>query len=241
MELDHAGIVTSHACNGHYPFCIDKFVHTSGTPISVETVGKFLEVLKKHTDKPLEILLLGGDPSVLAEDRLIAICNKIHEYGFKALMSTNGILKDKIIRLLPYFDSVQITAHNDEEIDFWRPYADKINIKWSGDMLFNYKAFKHFIKYSKGFSRRSVSMYFKPDFTELCTDEKIWKKLNKLDWKRNGSYEYAFYKGVRFKKGIHGETNIIDEPCVPKVYPNGNYSKTWNNEDLDDYLTNGEW
>lgn len=84
-------------------------------------------------------------------------------------------------------------------------------------------------------------MYFKPDFTELCTDEKIWNVLNTLDWKRNGSYNYAFYEGVRFKKGIHGETNIIDEPTVPKVYPNGNYNKTWNDEELDDYLTDGEW
>ena len=49
-------------------------------------------------------------------------------------------------------------------------------------------------------------------------------------------YEYTFYKGVRIKKCIPGETNIIDEPTVPKVYPNGNYNKTWCNEEMDNYL-----
>ena len=79
-------------------------------------------------------------------------------------------------------------------------------------------------------------MYFTPDFQELCVDEKVWNLLNTLEWHRNGSYEYAFYNGVRFKKCIHGETNIIDEPSVPKLYPNGAYNKTWNDEIMDDYL-----
>jgi hypothetical protein len=80
-------------------------------------------------------------------------------------------------------------------------------------------------------------MYFTPDFQELCNDEKVWELLNTLDWQRNGSYMYAFYEGVRFKKCIHEETNIIDEPTVPKLYPNGNYNKTWDDEELDDYLS----
>ena len=79
-------------------------------------------------------------------------------------------------------------------------------------------------------------MYFTPDFEELCKDERVWELLDTLEWKRNGSYMYAFYRGVRFKKCIPGETNLIDEPTVPKLYPNGNYNKTWNNEDMDDYL-----
>ena len=100
---------------------------------------------------------------------------------------------------------------------------------------------EHFIDYTQGFGRRSVSMYFTPDFHELCEDQRVWDVLNTLDWKRNGSYMYAFYKGVRFKKCIPGETNIIDEPIIPKLYPNGNYNKTWCHEELDDYLTNSEW
>jgi hypothetical protein len=76
---------------------------------------------------------------------------------------------------------------------------------------------------------------------ELCTDKEVWELLDTLDWVRNGSYNYAFYKGVRFKKCIRGETNLIDEPTIPKLYPNGNYNKTWCNEELDDYLSNCEW
>lgn len=79
-------------------------------------------------------------------------------------------------------------------------------------------------------------MYFTPDFKQLCSDQKIWSLLDTLEWKRNGSYMYAFYKNIRFKKCIPNETNIIDEPTVPKLYPNGNYNKTWLNENLDDYL-----
>ena len=36
---------------------------------------------------------------------------------------------------------------------------------------------------------------------------------------------YTIDDGVRFKKCIPGETNIIDEPTIPKLYPNGNYSE----------------
>lgn len=83
-------------------------------------------------------------------------------------------------------------------------------------------------------------MYFTDDFQELCLDPAIWQLLNSMTWKRNGSYLYTFYKGVRIKRCIPDETNIIDEPTVPKVYPNGNYNKTWQHEELDDYL-NGSW
>lgn len=155
-------------------------------------------------------------------------------------MSTNGIQKDKIKNIMFYYDWIQITVYSDKNIDYWRGYEDKINLKISGDKLLTYDKLMHFIEYTKDFERRSVSMYFTPDFQELCTDKKVWELLNTLDWRVNGAYEYAFYQGVRFKKCIHGSTNIDDEPSVPKLYPNGNYNKTWENEDLDDYLKLGK-
>lgn len=151
-------------------------------------------------------------------------------------MSTNGLLKGTVKDCLPYFDSIQITTHSDKETDYYRQYQDKINVKFSGDHECTLETLNHFIDYTKGFYRRSVTMYFTPDFKELCTDERVWDLLNTLTWQRNGSYEYAFYEGVRFKRCIHGLTNIIDEPSVPKLYPNGNYNKTWNHEELDEYL-----
>lgn len=45
-------------------------------------------------------------------------------------------------------------------------------------------------------------------------------------------------KALDLKDVIHGGTNIIDEPTVAKLSQNGNYNRTWNHEDLDDYLSN---
>ena len=236
FNLDHVDIVTSHVCNKNCEFCIDKFKGTDNKFIELSTVDNFLSLIRENCDEPLEVLLLGGEPTALPEERLRDICDIVHKHGFRVIMSTNGKLRDKIIRLLPYFESIQVTVNSDEEIDFYRQYADKINIKLAGDKDLTIDKFNHFIEYTEGFDRRSISMYFTPDFEELCTDKDIWGILETLDWKRNGSYEYAFYKGVRVKKCIHGETNIVDEPTVPKVYPNGNYNKTWNHEEMDDYL-----
>jgi organic radical activating enzyme len=239
--IDHADIVTTHTCNNKCTFCIDKFVNTDDRIVSLEDVDKFLKMLRKTTNKKLDVLLLGGEPTTLPTEHLIEIANLIHKYGFEVAMSTNGINKDKIIEILPYFDWIQVTVHSDAQIDYWRKWPDKINIKWSGDKLFTMEKLQHFVEYTEGFSRRSVSMYFTPNWEELCTDKEVWELLDTLDWVRNGSYNYAFYKGVRFKKCIHGETNLIDEPTIPKLYPNGNYNKTWCNEELDDYLSNCEW
>ena len=241
MHIDHADIVTSHKCNNNCKFCIDTFIHSSDNEVSLKNIEKFLKVVRRHTDKNCCVLLLGGEPTMLSTEKLIAIARLVHSYGFSVSMSTNGINKQRILDILPEFDWVQITMHSDKEIDYWRPYASRINAKWSGDKLMTLEKMEHFIDYTQGFGRRSVSMYFTPDFHELCEDQRVWDVLNTLDWKRNGSYMYAFYKGVRFKKCIPGETNIIDEPIIPKLYPNGNYNKTWCHEELDDYLTDGEW
>ena len=235
-NLDHIDIVTTHQCNMMCAHCIDKFRGTSDDIIKLTDIEKFLKLVRKHTDKNLSVLLLGGDPTAVGAHHLIRIAKLVKTYGFRIIMSTNGILKGTIMDILPYFDSIQITTHSDKETDYWRQFADKINIKIAGDASFTYEKMMHFINYTKDFSRRSVSMYFTPEFEELCTDERVWNLLDTLDWQRNGSYMYAFYQGVRFKKCIHGETNIIDEPTVPKLYPNGNYNKTWDHEELDAYL-----
>lgn len=238
IVIDHADIVTSHMCNNHCKFCVDKFIHTSSDKVSMENIGKFLQLLRMHTNERLEVLLLGGEPTMLETEELINIAKLIHSYGFSPIMSTNGIDKEKIRSVLPYYDWVQVTVHRDSDIDYWRDEPHKINIKLSGDSTLDIHKLRHFIAYTEGFERRSVSMYFTPDFEQLCKDEDIWNLLDFeiTNWKRNGSYVYGFYEGVRFKKCIPGETNIIDEPTVPKLYPNGNYNKTWCNEEMDTYL-----
>lgn len=236
IEIDHADIVITHECMNHCPFCIDKFVHTSNNVVSETDVAKFMRKLKSVTDKDIEVLFLGGEPTCAGVDKLYVLANIVRSYGYSPIISTNNPSKQLVCELLPCFDWIQVTVHNDSQIDFYRQYKEKINVKWSGDQYMDIHKFNHFINSTVDFPRRSISMYFTPDFQELCTDKEVWKILDSLEWKRNGSYLYSFYKGVRIKRCINGETNIIDEPTVPKLYPNGNYNKTWNNEDLDDYL-----
>ena len=241
IDIDHIDIVTSHNCNRNCEFCVDRFLHSYKKFIELKDIEKFLKMISAVTDKKLEVLLLGGEPTILPTDMLIEIAQMIHSYGFLAIMSTNGVLKEKIIKLTDYYDWIQVTVYNDEEIDFYRNCANKINLKICGDESLTLEKLNHFIDYTKDFERRSVTMYFTEDFEELCKDKRVWEILDSLEWVRNGSYYYTSYKGVRFKKCVYGETNIIEEPCVPKLYPNGNYNKTWNDEDLDDYLTDNKW
>ena len=237
MNLDHVDIVVTHTCNMNCRHCIDKYRGCYDSIVSVERVENFLNIIDKHANKGLEVLLLGGEPTVAGEEHLIKIADIAHKHGFEITMSSNGQLKSVICGVLPFFDSVQITTHSDKETDFWEQYGEKINIKISGDRHLTKESLEHFVDYTKNkFFRRSVSMYFTEDFEELCTDRYVWDLLDKMQWNRNGSYKYAFYEGVRFKKCIHGETNIIDEPTIPKLYPSGVYNKTWCNEHSDPYL-----
>jgi MoaA/NifB/PqqE/SkfB family radical SAM enzyme len=178
IEIDHIDIVTSHLCNKRCPFCIDKFIGTSSEFIKLDDITRFLKMIKEYTDKKLDVLLLGGEPTVLPKELLIEIANLIHQEGFLVMMSTNGKLKNKIVELIPYYDSIQVTVNSDEEIEFYRNWPDKINVKLAGDESLTMDKFRHFIEYTKGFSRRSISMYFTADFRELCMDEEIWELLN---------------------------------------------------------------
>lgn len=236
MYIDHADVVVTHECMNHCPFCIDKFVHTSNEVVKREDLIRFLKKLRSVTSRKLEVLFLGGEPTCAGIEKLAELTDIVREFGFSPIISTNNPKKELIVKLLPYFDWIQVTVHSDKQIEFYRQYKDKINIKLSGDKNLTLEKLNHFIDVTKDFERKSISMYFTPLWKELCTDEEVWSLLNKLSWTRNGSYVYTFYQGVRIKRCIHGETNLVDEPSVPKLYPNGNYNKTWNNETLDDYL-----
>ena len=245
IGISHADIVTTHACNMNCKYCIDKFKGSSSGIVELGYVKKFLELLKEKTYKvnfaydnnpKIEILLLGGEPTLLGSDYLIEIAKIVKSYGFEICISTNGIKKETIKNIIPFFDWVQITCYSDSQIDFWRPYKNKINIKMAGDETLSLERFKHFVEYTKDFARKSLTLYFKPDFELLCQDEKVLTYFDSAEWKRLGSYMYAFIDGVRIKKPIFGVTNIIDEPLIPKLYPNGTYNKTWLHEEPDEYI-----
>lgn len=234
--IDHADIVVTHECKNHCPFCVDKFINTSVAVVSTEAVKKFLSTIKPHAKPNTEVLLLGGEPTMASIANLNGITNIIREYGFSPIISTNNPNKDLIISLLPYFDWIQYTIRSWQDIKFFLPYKDKTNIKLAGDKRLTLEKLEEFIELTKDYPRKSVSMYFTPSHEELCTDPRIWSILDSLDWTKNGSYLYTFYKGVRIKRCIKGVTNLVEEPSVPKLYPNGNYNKTWANEDQDGYL-----
>ena len=238
VSIDHADIVVTHKCTFNCKYCIDEFRNSYNTIVSLEDISKFLNVLKLNTNKKLTILLLGGEPTEVGSYYLKEISNLIHKYDYKVCMSTNGFYRDIVNECLEFMDWVQITMHNFNEIQYWsnQKYLNKINAKYSGDNKFTFKILNDFISATKIFGRSSVSMYFTKDFKELCEDPEVWKLLDTLQWTRLGSYYYAFYKGTRFKKCVPNETNIIDEPLIPKLYPTGVYNKTWCNEVYDPYL-----
>lgn len=246
-EISHADIVLTHQCNMNCPCCIDKFRNQSKDIIKPADIRKFLRILKEHTCKTksfgfdknpnIEILLLGGEPTMVGVDYLSFIAGMVHSFGFEICISTNGIKRDVIEQIIPFYNWLQITVRSKKEIDFWRKYKDKVNIKLPGDHTLTLEKFNSFVEETKDFARKSLTMYFTPDFKELCTDSKMWEVLSAAEWERCGSYLYTFINGVRVKRCIPGITNIADEPLIPKLYPNGNYNKTWFNENQDSYLT----
>ena len=193
-DLDHIDIVVSHHCNMKCPYCIDKFKGIDGE-IEINSIKQFLEKIREITVKKLEVLLLGGEPTIIGSKKLIEIARLIKKYDFSPIISTNGFAKDTLTEILPYFDWIQITTHSEKETEYWRKINKKynnINLKLSGDKSLTYDKLMKFIEETTDFKRRSVSMYFTPSFEELCKDKDIWNLLDTLDWERNGSYLYAF-------------------------------------------------
>lgn len=235
--IDHIDIVTTHRCNQSCNYCIDPFRNTSKKIINIEKVAEFLASIREKTDKKLTVLLLGGEPTLLSKQKLKQLTNTIHEYGFRASISTNGQLWKKAIKIAPFFDTIQVTIDDFDQIPLLYDIKDKVNVKMPGDEYLHWQRLTEFMEETKDFYRQSVPMYFNPQtFKELCEDRYVWDFLDSLSWKRDGSYKYAFYNDIRFKKCIPGETNIIDEPKIPKLYPNGNYNCNWQDETMNNYL-----
>ncbi len=244
-----ADLLVTHSCNMHCPHCVDDFVNKSDEIVSLDKVDEFFTLLKNEvTDKweknygekpKIEIMLLGGEPTMAGAEHLNKIAELAHKNDFDILISTNGKNKEVISKIVPNFDWVQLTCRTDEEIDFWRPFKDKINIKLPGDESLTFEKFKHFEEYAKDFGRRSLIMYFDSDYNETCKDEKMWDYLNGLDWEQKGNYLLAYTQnGTRIKRRFHGVPDATTSPLYPKLHPNGNYNTTWSNDELDLNLPN---
>lgn len=240
--IDHIDIITTHKCNSQCPHCIDPLRNKSNKEIDAGVINRFLAELQAKIQKKATVLLLGGEPMLLSKQKLIEICDIIHKNGFRASISTTHQYYKKINKLYDYFDTIQVTIDEPLDATYFYPLSDKINIKMPIKEDTTPLILREFQRISKYFYRASLPVYFNSQtWNSLCTNANIIKELTKLKWQRNGSYSYAFKDGIRYKKCIPLETNIIDEPQIPKLYPNGNYNKTWLNEYNDNYLQLEGW
>ena len=55
FDIDHADIVTSHICNLHCKYCVDKFINTSNEIIKLCDIEKFLQMLRNYTHKNMTL------------------------------------------------------------------------------------------------------------------------------------------------------------------------------------------
>lgn len=239
--IHHADILVTHLCNMQCKLCVDRFKDTYSGMVSLDKVEAYLKLLKTKTvamdpKNGIEILLLGGEPTMAGSKHLNKIADLVHKYGFGICISTNGKKKDVIEEILPHFDWVQITCRSDKEIDHWRKFRDKVNIKIAADANFTLDKFRHFAEFTKDFPRKSLTMYFDKNFKVVCKDKELQDYFSNLKWEKIGDYSFSFIDGVRIKKYEPIENKFSEEPFVPKLYPNGNYGKTWLNELNDPYL-----
>lgn len=156
FTIDHADIVVNHMCNMNCKYCVDTFRGSTNEIIKIDYVKSFLDLLKKNTEiyqplymdkkEALEILILGGEPTLIGAERLVEIADEVHKHGFQIVISTNARLKNVVKEIIPYFDWIQVAVYGDAEIDYWRGIStDKINVKLSGDALFNLERLNHFV------------------------------------------------------------------------------------------------
>ena len=241
LDIGHVEVVVTHKCNYKCNFCVDELVNKDDLVVKLEDIENLLSKISKRTDKRLEVLLLGGEPTTVEGDYLNKIADIVHSFGYKILISTNGVLRNVVDEIIDKFDWVQITSHNDKELEYWRNHrlVNKINIKLPGNESLNVDKLNYFIDRTKEFGRRSVNFYFNTnDLKDLCTDDGINKFLEGLEWKSIGAYEYTIKDGVRYKRRSKNRMTDSSQKrsIIPKLYPNGNYNKTWGNEDMDDFL-----
>jgi len=256
-SMAHADIIVTHKCNmkgNCLPTCADKFVNTSDKEIEVSTVEKFLDLFSKHIAKRKtenvifyeqpQILVLGGEPTLVGSEKLIAIAEIAKKYGFERIISSNGLNFRVLKEILPYYDSLQITLQTYGSKAELRRLLDlgskKINVKLRCDVNLTFDDLVNFIASTKSFKRRSVVRYW--DYKNHCftnKDPAIEEFMNALEWKpftdSISTSMYAMFDGVRFKKETE-EILSAEMPDIPKLYPSGVYNCTWKNEDSNPYF-----
>ena len=251
--IDHADILVTHKCNKGCPTCIDKWVNKYKQIISFDTIKKYFNLLERNTisipspvNKEAKTLIniLGGEPTVVGEDFLNQIAENAHERNFLMWLSTNGIKTETVKNILPHYDMVHITVDKPEDAIRWAnsEYLKHIDIKFPCTEKTSLAEFLKFAEITKDFPNKKMIVYndlhrkeikIQPELAAVLDDPAV----NYIT-APHGFQKYAEINGVTIKRTIQEDNHFADSQLIPRLYPNGNYNCTWENEKNNPYLGN---
>jgi organic radical activating enzyme len=225
-----ADIIVTHNCNRKCQFCCDEFIHESGE-VDLNKVDLFLENLfevdghRNITD----VMILGGEPTLVSIEKLQAICNKIHSYNVKVSMTTNNRIGPKLLELNGFVDYMNISYYIDTDYS-WIKNFDKTQCVIS--KLITKTDFPELKDLDNFIS--SINVPIKLSTLNNVNDELNPAWLN--DWQNSlkqfsifTKAKAAMYNGVLVKlMGLSG-----DDYYHPKLYPNGNWNRTWHSQEFE--------
>ena len=253
IAIDHADILVTHRCNKGCPTCIDKWVNKYKQNISFDTIQKYFNLLQEKTysvKSPVNkegktlINILGGEPTLVGEDFLNKVASDAHSRDFSMWISTNGIKKNTVENILPNFDMVHITCDTPEEAIKWAnsKYLDKIDIKFPCTQNTTLKDFLKFSEITKNFPNKKMIVYNDLRRREVKIQPDLAALLDAPDVEYliapHGFQRYANINGVTIKRTIQQDNPFANSQMIPRLYPNGNYNCTWENELNNPYLGN---
>ena len=104
------------------------------------------------------------------------------------------------------------------------------------------KDFEKFVEAAKAFPRKMMIVYndmhrkelpLQPDMAELLDSPTVNYQVAK-----HGFHKYGNISGVTVKRTMQEnlDNKFADSSMFPRLYPNGNYNRTWANELNDPYL-----
>lgn len=236
-------IILTYDCNMNCPFCINYRLGKKRKGfIKISDVVYFLLYLK-YVEKLEDaiIVFLGGEPTLFPIDNLKEISNLVHSMGYKTEFYTNGTLKERLLELDGYIDYITISNYGNgilpfDNIDYLYNF-EKSTITLS--KLITNESFQTFEDFDK-FVDRANELPFNYDFSTIqkttpnfnlyhpgWIDNKLLPVCERQDVR--GNVEVSLYKG-RLIKLPHIYLNRKENICNLKLYPNGNLSTTWKND-----------
>jgi hypothetical protein len=248
-----ADIVVTHRCNRHCAFCCDKYVNKYDDIVKIEDVKRYLDWFKEHDakiKKIQDIMILGGEPTMVGIPYLQEICDLIHSYesnghNWKVSLTTNNYSGKQIEQLDGYVDYLNISVYNNQDLldgkldyDFKKSelvYA----ILLSKAAFPTHSSFDDFIDKTREKGCDVKFSTFNKDTPMDLMPEWIdgFMAYHRDDIVR--IFETCW--GMDYRDCVIKFMHLCDcEAGFPKLYPNGKVNRTWNDE-KQDMRPLGEW